>query len=375
MERCAVNRIRVSGDALDGIDDGELTFQRAYFPADTGCSNGGADKAKMELDIIGLGYYVKSGNSNNRDGAMMTTMVLNVTAYSDTWVSNLNNPTTGCPCSSAWTKGAWRALASCKTGTCPGRAALFGNGTLATPGYGRMRTAHGHIQRTNVMETEDEGITTGQYTMESFPLKLASTENLCDNTETKNICGRFDQPCHEAPGGIYHYTQLLELPAYYGLFDDKYDYRLEAYGEDASCLSGPQYTVEHTGKIWLAHETSLIGRGEPVELHPSVYTVNVWTEDAAAQLNVLCPCGGIWTVGTPRTIASACPAGSCIDHSWARGPPGAAKMYGNIRKTGSFMRWSMMSADKATGYATGFTDTDFAMFSMEGTAGPCETPP
>jgi len=80
---------------------------------------------------------------------------------------------------------------------------------------------------------------------------------------------------------------------------------------------------------------------------------------------VICPCGGTWAVGVTRTITAACPAGTCIDHSWARGPLGNTKMYGNVRKVGQFLRMTMLSEDKTVGYATDFTKNDYAMITFD----------
>lgn len=60
--------------------------------------------------MAGVGLFTEndgsaSGSAAVLDGAIVAFLELNVTAHSDTWVANLNNAQTGCPCNHTWVKG------------------------------------------------------------------------------------------------------------------------------------------------------------------------------------------------------------------------------------------------------------------------------
>lgn len=351
----------------EGMDDGIIAFNRMYYPGDTQCSSDGTDKTKIELSLAGVGLFTEndgsaSGSAAVLDGAIVAFLELNVTAHSDTWVANLNNAQTGCPCNHTWVKGKHHRLIVCPAGTCPGQADLFGNGTLSKAGYGRMRSAHNHVQCSPLMKSAAEGITDGRYTIDSYPLKK---REVCKEVETKNICGDYIMPCHQDLS-TGHYVQEFKLPLYYGMLDDFYEHVLITFSTDDTCSdeTDKQITINQEGKIWLSHKSPTVANTEPLKLTPSKFEVKPHTAAAAADLNTRCPCGDTWASGVARLITS-CPEGTCKDYSWARAPLGTASRYGNVRRIGSFFRMTPMSSVEATGFATDFTKTDYAMITFD----------
>lgn len=278
-----------------------------------------------------------------------------ITPQSAAQAGVLNDRSDGCPCGGAWASGVTRTLTSCTQGTCP-NTALFGSSleqskagiAIGQPSFAvAQRTADTFILgRFDYLPSD--GFSNGVDNTNEPPQFNSNGTNCPAPTVIPDYCGSFEQACSpevdEAGDAV---DQSFISTFQYCGGKAAGDFSLGSAGwfnrtytlySDTECTAGKEkVSYQEVGTLNTGKESDTGESSYGYQRWAPATTVTAY-EGYITTMSLMCPCGGTWTAGVPRTLTQCLSSdgatASCVNPGWYQNVSLGQLAYGTIRRLG-----------------------------------------